>query len=63
MIDDRDDIPHICSYFAGNCDFFVTTNRKLTQMKIKNHVNFLSPDEFVSTLKLRDTNEEGETLI
>ncbi|MEW5759150.1 MAG: hypothetical protein AB1779_00105 [Candidatus Thermoplasmatota archaeon] len=52
LIDDKNDIPHICSYFAGNCDFFITTNRKLTQMKIKDYVNFKSPEEFVSTLNL-----------
>jgi len=30
---DIDDIPHIVAYFSGRCEFFVTENRKLTQMK------------------------------
>ena len=50
LIDDKDDVPHICSYFAGGCDCFVTTNRKLTQMKIRSHVAFQSPEEFMKTL-------------
>jgi len=50
LVDDPDDIPHICSYFAGDCDCFVTTNRKLTRMKIGSHVAFQSPEEFVKTL-------------
>jgi len=50
LIDDRDDIPHVCSYFAGGCDCFVTTNRKLTQMKICQHVAFQSPEEFAKAL-------------
>jgi len=44
---DRDDLPHICSYFAGGAEYFVTTNRRLTQMKIRGKVNFLSPEEFL----------------
>jgi predicted nucleic acid-binding protein len=55
FIEDEDDIPHICSYFAGNCDFFVTANRKLTQMKIKGYVNFKSPEEFVTELSIHET--------
>lgn len=50
LVDDKDDIPHICSYFAGGCDCFVTTNRKLTQMKIGQHVAFQSPEEFAKAL-------------
>ena len=32
LVDDKDDLPHICAYIAGNCDYFVTTNRRLTKM-------------------------------
>jgi predicted nucleic acid-binding protein len=46
-VDDEDDLPHICSYFAGNCEHFVTANRRLTQMKIKDEVKFFSPKQFV----------------
>jgi len=52
-ISDIDDLPHICSYFSGDCDYFVTTNRRLTQMKIKNKVNFITPKKFVEKLKLK----------
>jgi hypothetical protein len=44
---DIDDLPHICSYFAGEAEYFVTANRKLTQMKIKEHVVFKSAKEFI----------------
>jgi predicted nucleic acid-binding protein len=44
---DKDDLPHICSYFAGSADYFVTANRRLTQMKIRDKVKFLSPDDFL----------------
>jgi len=54
LIDDKDDIPHICSYFAADCDYFVTTNRKLTRMKIGAHVAFRTPDEFVRTALKHD---------
>jgi predicted nucleic acid-binding protein len=55
-ITDPDDIPHICSYFIGDCDAFITTNRKLTQMAISEYVNFYSPYDFVKTfLKLNLT--------
>jgi predicted nucleic acid-binding protein len=47
---DRDDLPHICSYFAGGAEYFVTTNRRLTQMKIRGKVNFLSPEEFLRVI-------------
>lgn len=46
-VSDIDDIPHICSYLAGNCEYFITTNRKLTQDAIKDFVNFKSPKEFL----------------
>ncbi len=50
LVGDKDDLPHICCYFANNCDFFVTTNRRLTQQKIGKKVNFLNPMEFVEVI-------------
>jgi predicted nucleic acid-binding protein len=50
LIDDKKDVPHICSYFAGECDCFVTTNRRLTRMKIHPFVSFQSPEECVKRL-------------
>jgi len=35
------------AYFAGEAQYFVTANRKLTQMKIKKHVVFNSAKEFI----------------
>jgi predicted nucleic acid-binding protein len=52
-IEDVDDIPHICSYIYAECDYFVTNNRRLTQMEIKDVVNFLTPTEFVDLLNLK----------
>lgn len=50
LVGDKDDLPHICCYFANNCDFFVTTNRRLTQQKIGKKVNFLNPMEFLEVM-------------
>ena len=50
LVDDKDDLPHICGYFVGNCDYFVTTNRRLTKQKIGKKVNFVSPKKFVEKL-------------
>ncbi len=60
LVDHEDDIPHINAYFASKCDFFVTTNRRLAQMKIKKSVNFISPKSFLIELDLEplDTKEE-----
>jgi hypothetical protein len=44
---DIDDLPHICSYFASEAEFFVTANRRLTEMKIKEQVNFMSAKQFI----------------
>jgi predicted nucleic acid-binding protein len=52
LVDDEDDLPHINAYFALKCDFFITTNRRLTQMKIKKKVNFMSPKDFLTKLGL-----------
>lgn len=53
LVADIDDIPHICSYFAGECDHFVTLNRRLTRMKIEKIVSFCDPDEFLLCLEER----------
>ena len=53
LVDDRDDLPHICGYFSGNCDHFVTTNRRLTKMKIKEHVDFITPKKLLDILGIR----------
>ena len=60
LVDDEDDLPPINAYFAAKCDFFVTTNRRLAQMKIKNSVKFISPKGFLRELDLMplDTREE-----
>ncbi|MCD4844740.1 MAG: hypothetical protein K8R25_09665 [Methanosarcinales archaeon] len=50
FVADIDDLPHICSYFAGEADYFVTANRRLTEMKIKDHVNFMSAKEFIENV-------------
>lgn len=47
FVTDIDDLPHICSYFAGEAEYFVTANRRLTEMKIKEHVNFMSAKKFI----------------
>ena len=46
-VSDVDDVPHICAYFISKADFFVTNNRRLKQMKIKDRVKFLSPKELI----------------
>ncbi len=60
LITDIDDLPHICSYFYCECDYFVTTNRRLTQMKIRNKVNFITPKKFVEKLKLNSIDTQNE---
>ena len=50
LVFDKSDLPHICAYFAGNCEYFVTNNRKLTQQNIKNKVLFIDPKEFVDNI-------------
>jgi hypothetical protein len=47
VVSDKDDLPHICSYKAKKCKYFITTNRKLTQDKIKEMVNFYNPKDFL----------------
>ena len=57
MIADIDDIPHICSYFADECDHFITLNRRLTKMRIGKIVDFKSPSEFLSFLESDETQD------
>ncbi|UCE73164.1 MAG: PIN domain-containing protein [Methanomassiliicoccales archaeon] len=52
LVDDEDDLPHINAYFASECNYFVTTNRRLTQMRIKKKVNFIFPRDFLIELDL-----------
>ena len=59
-ITDVDDLPHIGSYFFGKCNYFVTINRRLTQMEIKTKVNFITPKKFVEKLKLKSINTKNE---
>lgn len=60
LVSDIDDLPHICACVLGKCDFFVTTNRRLTQMKAKNKVKFLSPKQFLEKLNLTSLNTKNE---
>jgi hypothetical protein len=46
-VTDVDDLPHICSYLAGEASRFVTTNRRLTQMKVHRFVEFRTPRELL----------------
>lgn len=46
-VTDKSDLPHICAYIAGECDFFITNNRRLSVQEIKDDVNFISPKAFV----------------
>lgn len=58
---DKSDLPHVCAYFAGECDYFVTSNRRLTQQEIRKFVNFVSPKAFIEKvlgLKSYDTPKE-----
>ena len=59
-ITDIDDLPHICSYLYTKCDYFVTTNRQLTQMKIKNRVSFITPRKFVEKLNLKSIDTKND---
>ena len=60
LVGDKDDLPHICSYIIGNCDYFITVNRKLTQDKIKEKVNFITPKKFIEKLGLKSLNTVDE---
>ena len=49
-MDDCDDVLHVCAYVVSDADYFVTANRKLAQERIKDQINFVSPEEFADTL-------------
>ena len=49
---DRSDLPHILAYLSAGCDRFVTVNRRLTRMAIRDIVSFRSPREFLEELGL-----------
>jgi predicted nucleic acid-binding protein len=58
-VTDKSDLPHICAYIAGECDFFITNNRRLSVQEIKDDVNFISPKAFVEKV-LRTKSIETE---
>jgi len=60
LVDDEDDLPHVNAYFASGCDYFVTTNRRLARMKIKNKINFISPKRFLIELGLESLDKKDE---
>jgi len=47
---DPSDLPHVQAYFAAECDRFVTVNRRLTRMAIREVVAFRTPREFLEEL-------------
>jgi len=60
LVADIDDLPHICAYICSGADYFTTTNRRLTKMKIKDHVNFITPKRFVEILELKSYDTINE---
>ena len=61
VVSDKSDLPDICAYFAKTCDYFLTTNRKLTQQKIKSKVHFITPKKFVEDiLKIKSYDTPNE---
>jgi len=58
-VTDKSDLPHICAYIAGECDFFITNNRRLSMQEIKDDVNFISPKAFVEkVLRIKSIETE-----
>jgi len=51
-VSDPSDLPHIQAFFAAKCDRFVTVNRRLSRMTIREVVAFRSPQEFPEELGL-----------
>lgn len=49
---DPSDLPHVRAYLAAECDRFVTVNRRLTRMAIREVVVFRSPRELLEELGL-----------
>ena len=46
LVEDVDDIPHICSYICADADYFITKDDRLAKMEISQLVNFISAKEF-----------------
>ena len=59
LITDTDDVPHIHAYLARECDYFVTTDRRLIEMKINEKVNFKSPKSFLQILGVKGYDTVG----
>lgn len=59
LIADVDDAPHIHAYLAYECDYFVTTDQRLTEMKINEKVNFRSPKSFLQILGVKGYDTVG----
>lgn len=62
LITDVDDAPHIHAYFAHECDYFVTTDRRLTEMKIREKVDFRTPKSFLHVLGVEGYDTLGGVL-
>lgn len=60
LVTDKDDLPHITACLLEDCDYFVTINRKLTQMKAKKRIVFVSPQKFVEALGMHSVNTAQE---
>lgn len=60
IVVDKNDLPHICSYVVAGAEYFVTTNRKLTQEKVKSRINFITPKKFIELLGLESFDTENE---
>ncbi len=58
IVGDKDDPPHICCNHAASADAFVTTNRRLTKMRVKDRVNFVSPGEYLALLGIKPMDKE-----
>jgi predicted nucleic acid-binding protein len=50
-IRDKDDLPHIIAYLLSRSDYFITINRRLTQMEMPENVAFSTPKEFVESVQ------------
>lgn len=46
LVEDKDDIPHICSYLCADADYFITEDDRLVKMEICRLVNFISAKDF-----------------
>lgn len=60
LVSDKYDLPHITTCLMEKCNCFVTLNRKLTKMKAKNKIKFISPKQFIEELGLPSLNTKDE---